>query len=214
MNKKIVVSIGAFKAKEIPIYLAEGYTVKAYEPRKEVYNEYLEIDNERFFPFDFAVLGEKTEDEITLKVIEEQKDELKAPEVRPTKKGSSSSTHFEKNWESELYPLNFKLVDSYPVKTILMSEILEAHEEIDKLFINCEGEEISIVKNTPIDLFLRCKWIEIHFHFQTERYDYLHLSEKDRDFCIKKLSEYFKVEYNYDADRTKHIFTRDEKRYE
>lgn len=208
---KIVISIGTFKAKEIPAYLAEGYIVEAYEPRKEVYNEYLEIDNERFFPFDFAILGEKAEDEVILKIIEDQRDKFKTPEMRLTKKGSSSSTHFKKNWESELIS-HLKFVDSYPVKTMLMSSILQTHEEIDKLFINCEGEEISIIKNTSIELFQRCKWIEVDFHLQPERYDFLHLSNKDKIFCVNKLSKYFEVIYNYTINRTRYQFVRKEKR--
>ena len=186
---KVIISIGAFKVYEILSYLSKGYIVEAYDPRRDVYKEYLKINNKRFFPFDFAVLGNKTEDEIILNIIKDE-----APSVNDgTNQFCSSSTHY--NGLAELVS-GCELADKYLVKTISACSILEKHIEIEELHINCEGEEVSIIMNTSIDLFRRCKKIYAQIHIQKgDRYSYLCLPFEDIKRCTDKLSKYFEVKY-------------------
>ena len=78
------------------------------------------------------------------------------------------------------------------VKVISMKSILERvtdiFGQIDKLLINCEGSEIEIIKNTPMTLFRKCKYIFVQFHPFVK---FLDISEDDVKECMTKLKEEF-----------------------
>ncbi|HUU88881.1 MAG TPA: hypothetical protein VMX17_14175 [Candidatus Glassbacteria bacterium] len=130
-KEKIVISIGHFKIEEVKKHLKFGYSVVSYTPSRKEYNDYLDIGNLKFAPYNFAILDVKG-------------DEAKAFSIH---------------------------------------SVLEKFDKVDILYLNCEGEEVPIVLNNPIDLFLRCKKIIVEFQ------GYSTLQEE----CLKKWEKAFAV---------------------
>ena len=190
--EKLAISIGAFRARpllqspSVEGYLAKGFRVLAFDPRKDVYEEYLEIENENFHAFQLAVVAEVKELEITLKVLKGR-----AISWKSDRKGDwfmGSTIHCNKNHDFTESKQFTGIVDEYPVKVVPFRSILEAYEEVEELHLLCEGEEIPIILKTPLDLLRRCRIIVSDFPWT---YPHLHQTKDMEDQCIKKLSEYY-----------------------
>lgn len=176
---KTVISIGHFKVKDVKEYLESGYAVIAYDPRKDVYRDYLKISNERFFPFDIAVMAGDTKTEVILKVIRDNR-----PSCVGTDRYLSSSTYYKEGADGP----RWILTDEYLVKAVSIRSILEKFSEIEELYINCEGEEIPMIMDNPIDLFLRCKRVDVEFHCHVP---HLNMTEQIVLDCIEKWRKNF-----------------------
>ena len=151
-----VISIGHFKVKDIKEYLDKGFIVVAYDPRKDVYKKYLEIINQYFIPSPCAVVAGSVMDKINLKII---RDGLVSNDMG-TERDLASSTY----QKGQIEDTRYFLANEYSVETVSIRSVLEKFDEIEELFINCEGEEIPIIMENPVDLFLRCKKIYVEFH--------------------------------------------------
>lgn len=192
---KIVISIGHFKVKNVEDYLNKGFTVIAYDPRKEVYVNYLKIINKRFHPFDFAVLADEGKTSINLRVIRDKAllDNL------GTDCFLGSSTY----QKGEIGGERFTLMSEYSVKAVSLISVLNKFTEIEELHINCEGEEIPMIMNNSVDLFLRCKRIYVEFHCHVS---HLNMTEQMVAKCVERWEVNFistKLDYkpNYRFDR-------------
>lgn len=177
---KTIISIGHFKVEDIKKYLSKGFMVVAYEPRKDVYKKYLEIDEHYFVPQPFAVVANSTVDKIGLKII---RDRLVSDDMG-TERDLASSTYQKEQFEDTRY----FLADEYFVKTVSIHSVLEEFDNIEELFINCEGEEVPIIMENPVDLFLRCKKIYVEFHCHVP---YLNMTEQMVLKCVKKWKNNF-----------------------
>lgn len=185
--KKVVISIGSFRAKDVEEYLSKGFEVVAYEPRKDIYEKYLKINRENFFPYNFAVVADESVKSIILKIIKGRK--LKEGfEESDWYVGSSTycgeEANFEDSWQFE------GIVDKYPVKAVSIHSVLAEYKKIEELHFNCEGEEIPIILKTPIELFLKCKTIVVDFHWA---HPHLNIPKEEGLKCLDKLSEYFEA---------------------
>jgi len=160
--KNIVISIGAFSAQQVMDTLQVGKTVIAYDPRPVMCKAYAEIQHPNFSWFSLAVSGK-----------------------------SGRTTFFEHGGSSTIVSMTncpFQIDDRYEVDVISMASVLKLFDDIEKLVMNCEGAEISIIMDTPLDLLSRCKRIEVEFH----RFcSYLNVTEDDIQHCIGKLKPKF-----------------------
>lgn len=187
--KKLAISIGAFRARpmlqypSVEGYLTNGFRVLAFDPRKDVYEEYLEIKDENFHAFQMAVVAEVKETEAILKV-------LKGRDIRwkSNRKGDwymGSTLHCDEEHDFTKSIQYSGIVDEYLVQVTPFSPILEAFEEVEELHLLCEGEEIPIILKTPLDLLQRCKIIVSDFPWT---YPHLHQTMEMENQCIEKLS--------------------------
>ncbi len=191
-----VISIGHFKVVDVENYLAKGYNVIAYDPRREVYADYLKKNNGMFIPLDYAVLANDGKNEIILKVIRDKN----VPDGEGTDCFEGASTYCSKG---EIQGNRFLLTDEYPVKTLSLRSVLKEYDEIEELHINCEGEEVPMIMNNGVELFLRCKRIFVEFHCHVP---HLNMTEQIVTECVEKWKEKFiptKLDYkpNYQFDR-------------
>lgn len=198
--EKIVISIGSFTTNKIKEYLSKGFKVIAYDPRRDVYEEYLKIEDAKFFPNNAAVVTNELLKEVILKIIKARK--VLSPYLE-SDWYMGSTIHCDKEESFETSPEFSGIVDEYPVKAVSIRSILERYKKIEELHLLCEGEEIPIILRTPIDLLLRCKMIVASFPWN---YPHLHLTEAMEKRCIDRLSMYFRVErilgnHSYKFDR-------------
>lgn len=198
--EKIAISIGAFIVRPRPVdrgypsveeYLAKGFTVVAYDPRKDVYEEYLTIKDENFSHYQVAVVVDDSKKEAILKVIKGRNTASKWKSNRKGDDYMGSTLHCSRDHNFEDDPRFEGIVDEYPVKLVSIRSILEKYSEIEELHLVCEGEEIPIILETPIDLLLRCRVIVSCFFWE---YPYFHQTEEMEKKCIDKLSKYYIVE--------------------
>lgn len=185
--KKVVISVGSFVPHMVREYLNRGFKVIAYDPRKEVYERYLKIKDDNFFPHNEAVVADESGKQVFLKILRARPERLLRPgQSKDPEKGSSTQ-----NIEGENFDNNYEfdgIVGKYPVPSVSIRSILEGYVEIEELHLICEGEEIPIIQKTPIDLFRRCKTIISTFPW---KYPHLHQTEEMAKECIRKLSQYF-----------------------
>lgn len=177
---KTVVSIGHFKVDDIKEYLNKGFLVVAYEPRKDAYAKYLEIVEHFFIHYPFAVVGGTATNKTVLRII---RDRLVSDDAG-SERDLASSTYQERPFENNRY----FLADEYSVENVSIHSVLEQFEEIEELYINCEGEEIPIIMENPVDLFLRCKRIYVEFHCHCP---YLKQTKEKVLECVSKWEDYF-----------------------
>jgi len=80
-------------------------------------------------------------------------------------------------------PFNLSVSADEEKKASVVSirSVLEKFHEVVALYINCGEDEIPIILNTPVDLFLGCKRIVVEFHCSTS------LISK----CLKRWAKYF-----------------------
>jgi len=192
--KKLAISIGAFRARpvldypSVEGYLAKGFKVLAFDPRKDVYEEYLEIENEDFQAFQMAVVATVKESEAVLKILKGREIRWKSNRIGDWFMGSTLRCDKKHNFaESKEYQ---GIVDKYLVKVIPFCPILEAYHEVEELHLLCEGEEIPIILETPIELFLKCRIIVSDFPWT---YPHLHQTKEMENQCVEKLSKYYTV---------------------
>ena len=162
MKQNVIISIGSFSAAQVVKELRNNKTVIAYDPRKAMCKDYAEINHPNFKWFAQAVSG------------------------KPGK-----LTFYEHEGSSTVLPMTdcpFAIDDTYEVDVVAMSDVLLTYPEIERMTINCEGSEISIIMDTPIELLARCKDIGVEFHRFCK---YLNISVEDVKKCVKKLEERF-----------------------
>lgn len=195
MVKKIAISVGAFRARpcgssypSVEEYLSRGFTVIAFDPRKDVYEEYLTINDENFFPYQVAVAAEVEKSKTTLKILKGRGMHWKSNRVGDWFMGSTIHCNKEHDFTNSVQYTG--IVDEYLVEVIPFRPILEEYEEVEELHLLCEGEEIPIILKTPLDLLRRCKIIVSDFPWT---YSWLHQTKEMEDRCIAKLSKYYTV---------------------
>lgn len=156
--RPIVISIGAFSPVQASDQLKAGHHVIAYEPRRDVCEEYAKIQSTDFEWSQSAVSGKN------------------GTMVLHQHEGASTIL--------SLGDCPFQIDDEYEVSVVAMSDVLSPHPEIHRMSLNCEGSEISILTETPIELLARCKNIDVEFH---QFCAYLHITDEDVQKCISKL---------------------------
>jgi FkbM family methyltransferase len=160
--KPIVISIGSFSAQQVIDTLANNLIVVAYDPRLAMCEAYSKINNINFRWFPQAVSGK-----------------------------AGKLTLYEHGGSSTVLPMTncpFQIDDVYDVDVVAMTDVLLPYESVEHLSLNCEGSEISIIMDTPIELLARCKNIGVEFHHFC---DYLDISDVDVQQCVTKLEERF-----------------------
>ena len=157
-----VISVGSMSPQQVRATLNSGRIVVAYEPRKEIYEAYTKIKHSRFTCFPCAVSG-------------------KAGTTILHEHGGASSI-------CDMSLPHYHIDDEYEVEVVAMSDILLKYNGVRTLNLNCEGSEMSILMDTPIELLMRCKHIDVEFH---QNCPYLNISKEDVMACVKKLEEKF-----------------------
>ena len=179
---KVAISIGHFKVKDIIEYLNKGFIVIAYDPRKDVYKKYLEITEHYFTPSPCAVMANSITDEIILKIIRDKQ----VSNDMGSERDLASSTYQKEKFEDNRY----YVADEYSVKAVSIRSVLEKFDEIEELFINCEGEEVPMILENPIDIFLRCKKIYVEFHCHCP---HLKMTGQMVSECVKRWEKDFEA---------------------
>lgn len=165
---EVIVSIGYLTIKDLKnIYkFSPPSYIEAYEPRKDVYNQYLVFAENfsSFVPRLLAVAGDER-----LVALNERRHNTTI--CLPKTKSSMMIT------------------------TVSLSSVINSvygiHGQIDKLLMNCEGAEIDIILKTPSEVFRLCKEIIVSFHKFVEEFK---ISEKTYNSCLNKLSQTHKGE--------------------
>ena len=161
--KNVIISIGAFSAQQVIDTLQAGRSVVAYDPRRAMCEAYSEIRDPNFKWFPFAVSGE-----------------------------AGRAAFYEHGGSSTVLPMTdcpFKIDDTYDVEVVSMRSVLSEYPEVQHLTMNCEGSEVSIILDTPIELLARCRGVGVEFHRFCE---YLSVTNEDVRRCIDKLSGRFR----------------------
>ena len=163
-KNEVIVSVGFFLSSDFAIL-------------KETYPKYVE----NYEPLSRAFVAHATATVDMPNVIN----------IRKAVSGTSGETYLSMRSTKSSICYNSEVMKSELVEVVSMSSILErlnALGHIDKLLINCEGSEISIIDKTPIELFLRCNKIFIQFHsFIPE----LNITRNDVTRCLTKLGSIF-----------------------
>lgn len=170
---KTIISIGHFTDKDIRDRLGKSdVRIYAYDPQPDVCQEYSEIKNGRFTYYQLAV-----------------HDDLRAGYgvlVWPKSHHRVSCTTCMR-WREDFWKRGV-LGWAYPVKVVSLASILAGHESIDELHIDCEGAEIDMLLNTPIELLEKCRliWVEFHNHSKVVNVTY-----DDIEQCVRKVKDSF-----------------------
>lgn len=161
-EKKILLSIGSVTAKEAIGYIEQGFIVYAYDPRKEVFQDYLSVQElyKDIYPFELAV-----------------SDFNGRAELSYSYNGAATI-----NLPGKIKP------NSYSVQVVSMESVLKQFERIDFLLINCEGAEIPIILNTDLSLFEKCDRIDVSFH---RFVPYLKITPRQVQQCLNKMCASF-----------------------
>jgi hypothetical protein len=182
--KTIIISIGAYSAEEVENLKTPNTIFYCYDPRQEVTLEF----------------EKKFKDDNSVKFFQ------KAVSVTNAKRyfkleGTKSRLFQNKGLRKDSTIIE---VDCITLQDIIIYT-LEDNYDINKieLIMNCEGEEISIILSTPIQLLEIMKKIKIEFHPQYYPIEQI-------DIVLNKLKPYFKWT-NYLASKSKspiYIFER------
>lgn len=160
--KPIIISIGAFSPLQALDSLQGNHHVVVYEPRGDICEGYSKIEMPDFEWYQCAVSG------IEGRMIFHQHE------------GSST-----------ILPVTncpFVIDDEYEVDVVAMSDVLSPYPVVHRMSMNCEGSEISIIMETPIELLARCKSIDVEFH---KFCDYLSITNEDVQRCVSKMEKRF-----------------------
>jgi len=133
--KKLYVSIGALQAFQVVDKLECGFRIVAYEPEKQAFQKYQEIENPDFTCYNKAVSNFEG---MTFLCSD----------------GGNSTILKREDFSGK----------SYLVEVVTLDSILKQFEEVDVLHINCEGSEVPILISTSLDNLKRCKAIFVEFH--------------------------------------------------
>lgn len=193
--KKIAISIGAFKARpslnnypSVEAYLSRGFTVVAYDPRKDVHDEYLKIKNKNFVHHQAAVVAVKLTENTVLKVIRGRA--LHWESKREGDWYMGSTLYCDEDYDFTESTRFSGVIDEYSVKVVSIRSILEKYKKIEELHLLCEGEEIPIIMKTPLNLLRGCRIIVSNFPWT---YPHLHQTVAMERKCISKLSKCYNV---------------------
>lgn len=74
------------------------------------------------------------------------------------------------------------------IPMISMADVLNRFSEVKELWLNCEGSEIPILMNTPLELLKRCEYISCEFHRFSS---FLKITNGQIKTCIERLKEIF-----------------------
>ena len=160
--ESIVISIGSFSAEQALMELGSSRTVVAYDPRRAMCEAYSKINDPKFRWFPQAVSGK-----------------------------AGKLTFYEHGGSSTVLPMTncpFEIDDVYEVDVVAMADVLLPYADVERLSLNCEGSEISIIMDTPIELLARCRSIGVEFHHFC---DYLNISNEEVQQCVDKLKNRF-----------------------
>jgi hypothetical protein len=102
-------------------------------------------------------------------------------------KGGRQGNSICTNWRNNVNEKEY-FEKSITIKTISMRDILSKYSKVKELWLNCEGSEIPIIMNTPLELLGKCEYIMCEFHRFSS---FLNISEGDVLKCIEKLSPLF-----------------------
>jgi len=171
---KRCLSIGAFTARETRAKLDDHCEVIAYEPKRSYAEEVKSIDSDLFYHLPFAV---GTEDGVAT--------------FREMGDTSSNLASTILSGESE----KFRTKDSYEVEVEDIKKILEKWKPINEIYFDCEGSEISLIMETPVELFLQAEYIEIEFHTFLE---HLNQTKEQVSACLEKFDFHYRVEVKND----------------
>lgn len=175
-KEKVIVSVGFFYVHELERLLQNNKScyVEAYEPRDRIYKQYQAISKKfsaRFVSIKKAVGGKDGKGSLLLR-------------------STRSTLCFD---TTKIYRGPYKK-EASKVVVVSMESILKSvlgrFKKIDKLLLNCEGSEVSIIMNTPLKLLSRCKFVFVQFH---DFIDDLNTTEKQRIECIERLETNFDV---------------------
>lgn len=159
---EVIVSIGFYSIKDLE-YLYKLYPpsyCEAYEPRQEIYNQYVIFSKKysSFIPRAQAVAGDEKQVPLTTRRCNTT---IVLPKTKAT-----------------------KMITTVSLKNVIQS-MFNIHGGIDRLLMNCEGSEIDIIKKTPSDVLGLCRNILVSFHLFVNDFN---ISDKDYKICLKKLS--------------------------
>jgi FkbM family methyltransferase len=160
--KPIIISIGAFTPLQAFDSAKAGHHVIAYEPRRDTCEEYSKIQIPGFEWYQCAVSGKV-----------------------------GKTILYQHEGASTILPMtncSFKIDEEYEVDVVAMSDILSAHLGVHRMSLNCEGSEISILMETPIELLARCKNIDVEFH---QCCTHLNITDEDVQKCVSKMRQRF-----------------------
>lgn len=76
------------------------------------------------------------------------------------------------------------------VKTVSMASILRTFPVVRECYMNCEGSEIPILLNTPLNLLGRCQYLCVEFHRFSS---FLDISNGDVLRCVERLRPLFNI---------------------
>jgi hypothetical protein len=159
--KKVILSIGSLTVGEVQRMDNGIFLFYCYDPCPSVYAKFCETfrDNKNVICFPDAVSFYNGKANLNLNGTE------------------SELVDYKSNLTTEVKVISLQNV----VSMVLTEQSLDC--ELN-LLLNCEGEEISIIMGTPIDLLKGFKRIKIEFH--------PHLYNESAMFeCVKKLSQHF-----------------------
>jgi hypothetical protein len=161
---EVLLSIGYFKKSDIELLymLAPPKYAEIYDPLPEVYKLYKALSEK----YPTLIAHDKA-------VSDCDKD------VELIKRKFNSTILLKDKKKSNV--LKIKAVSF----TDIVNRLHKKYKVIDKVLINCEGEEINIIKNTSIDIFKKCKYILVSFHDFVEDFN---ITEEDVKICVEKLS--------------------------
>jgi FkbM family methyltransferase len=155
-----VLSIGWFTKNDIIKLLRfrNNIHIVAYDPCQEVLQEYKSIESSRL-----KVEGEAVEAGRGIRKLF----------IDSSNRGATSTKRG-------------PLENTVDVSTLTLSDVIAKHGEFDYVYINCEGSEIPIILNTPLEVLLQCAVLFVQFH------KFLGLvSESEIEQCINKLKTHF-----------------------
>lgn len=91
-------------------------------------------------------------------------------------------------WRDRVDTADF--IGTVEVLSTSMASVLSRFDRVRELWLNCEGAEIDILMNTPMDLLARCAYISVEFHrFST----FLNITNGDVMSCVDRLSSKFRA---------------------
>jgi len=151
MNK-LVVSIGAFNRKLLDDRLSDGWTVVHYEPNPLLHASYNHEDNPHFTLVKKAVCAKAGI--VPLQVVKKHREndilDLSATTTYITEKIARDA--------------EYKHIQFFDVEAVTLTDVLAPFEEVDELNVNCEGEEVRLMLETPMETLLKCKMMLVEYH--------------------------------------------------
>jgi len=161
-KSKILLSIGSVTKQEAIDYIKQGFIVHAYDPRIDVFQDYLFVQKQygNIYPYKLAVSDFNGEADLSYH-----------------HNGAATIS-----LPGKIHPR------SYVVPVVSMASILEQFKHVDFLLINCEGTEIPIVLNTDLSLFKKCSRIDVSFHHFVP---YLKITKEQIQQCLDKMGKSF-----------------------